>query len=459
MKNLTLQNIAEACHGTLLSVDGKTLPEGEVTGVVIDSRKVEPGNLFLAIVGKRVDGHDFVEQVLSNGAAAAVVEKMPGRVTGPLILVKSTEQALKDIAAYYRAGLDLTVVGITGSVGKTSTKETVAAVLSEKYKVLATAGNFNNEIGLPLTIFRVTEETEVAVLEMGISDFGEMDRLAEIAKPDIAVITNIGDCHLEFLGDRDGVLRAKTEIFHHLRENGTAVLNGDDAKLCTISDVNGKKPLLFGTDPTDPVFAEKAESLGLDGTAMELRLPGGESLKTTIRVPGRHNIYNALAAAAVGTLLGLTPEEIARGIGNYRTISGRSNLIHTESLTIIDDCYNANPVSMREALDTLDLAKQRKIAVLGDMGELGEEEAALHRSVGTHLSDTGIDAVFCAGELMRNLAEEVRLLAPEKAVFWFEERDAMTEKLLSFVKKGDAVLVKASHFMDFPQVVEALQKI
>ena len=211
MKNLTLEHIADCCHGTYI---GTGEQRGfEVTGVVIDSRKVEAGNLFVAIKGERVDGHTFIDAVYEQGAAAVVSEQRLENPKGPYILVESTTQALKDIAAFYRDSLDIKVVGITGSVGKTSTKEMIASVLSEKYRVLKTAGNFNNEIGLPLTIFRLSEEDEVAVLEMGISDFNEMHRLGAIAKPDICVITNIGLCHLENLGSRDGILKAKTEIF------------------------------------------------------------------------------------------------------------------------------------------------------------------------------------------------------------------------------------------------------
>lgn len=460
MKNMTLKNIAEACHGTLLTVNGQKPYESEITGVVIDSRKCAPGNLFVAIPGSRVDGHKFVPQVLNDGAAAAVVEKMPSEVTGTLILVKSTEEALGEIAAYYRSSLDITVVGVTGSVGKTSTKETIAAVLSKRYRVLSTEGNFNNKFGLPLTIFRLTEDTEVAVLEMGISDFGEMTYLSGIAKPDIAVITNIGECHLEFLGDRNGVLKAKTEIFSGLKENGRVVLNGDDDKLRTVREVNGEKPLFFGTDNVDSVFAADINPLGLDGIEMKLSLPEEKEMRdVTIHVPGKHNVYNALAGASVGYLLGMTPEEITAGIESYRTIGGRSNVIRTEKLTILDDCYNANPVSMKEAIETLSFAKGRRIAVLGDMGELGEKEKELHREVGTFLSGTGIEAVFCAGTLMKSLEEEVRSLSPEKNVFYFETKKELLEKLLAFADTGDTILVKASHFMEYPEIVEKLKEL
>ncbi len=457
---MTLSNIAEACHGTLLTVNGQKTIDREVTGVVIDSRKCTPGNLFVAIPGNRVDGHRFVPQVLKGGAAAAVVEKMPSEVTGPIILVQSTEEALGEIAAFYRSALDVTVVGVTGSVGKTSTKETIAAVLSKQFHVLSTEGNFNNKFGLPLTIFRMTKDTQVAVLEMGISDFGEMTYLSNIAKPDIAVITNIGECHLEFLGDRNGVLKAKTEIFSGLREGGQVVLNGDDDKLRTVKEAGGKKPVFFGTSIGDAYYAGDIRPLGLDGVEMNLyfsHYPEGKTV--TIHVPGKHNVYNALAAAAVGDLLGMMPQRIIDGIESYRTIGGRSNVIRTEKLTILDDCYNANPVSMKEALETLSYAQGRRIAVLGDMGELGETEKELHREVGTCLSDTEIETAFCAGPLMKSLEEEVRRLSPDKEVFYFEAKKELLEKLLDYVRTGDTILVKASHFMDFPEIVDKLKEL
>ena len=461
MKKLTLEEISEACRGTLLSVQGQLARR--VSGVVIDNRKLSPGDLFFALSGERTDGHRYVEQALADGAAACVVERLPQRITGPLILVRSTREALMNLAAYYRGLLNVKVVGITGSVGKTSTKETVAAVLSEKYRVLKTDGNFNNEIGLPLTIFRLEEEDEIAVLEMGISDFGEMSRLSAVARPDIGVITNIGVCHLENLKTRDGILKAKTEMFDHLTENGIAVLNGGDDKLRTVRSVNGKAPLLFGLkeEENGESFLASASDVtprGLKELSFTLHLPGVEVRNVTLSAIGRHNVYNALCAAAVGTALSMTPDEIALGLGKYRTIAGRSNIIETEDLTIIDDCYNANPVSMKEAFHVLELAEGRKIAVLGDMGELGDEEKELHREVGSCFLETAIDTAFVAGDLMQYFAEEVKK-DPGKKVFWFENREAMTEALTAYLQKGDTVLVKASHFMDFPKVVEELKNL
>ena len=362
---------------------------------------------------------------------------------------------MKKIARFYRRSLDIKVIGITGSVGKTSTKEMIASVLAQKYNVLKTEGNFNNEIGLPLTIFKIRDEHEVAVLEMGISDFGEMHRLAEMANPDVCVITNIGLCHLENLIDRDGILKAKTESFEHLTANGMAVLNGDDDKLCTKTEVNGRQTVFYGIGEGKEIYATDVEAIGLTGTKAVIHLPDAK-FAVEIPIAGEHNVYNALAAVGVARELGLTAEEMKRGIESVQTIGGRSNLIHRNGLTIIDDCYNANPVSMKASIDVLSKAPGRKIAVLGDMGELGADEKALHYSVGEHFAGKGIDMLFCAGELSREIAEAVKTSSPTTEVYHFITKEELSEVLKEQCKEGDTILVKASHFMNFPEIVKAL---
>lgn len=461
MKNMTLENIAHSCGGTYIG-DAKYRSK-EVAGVVIDSRKVEKDYLFISIKGERVDGHNFIPAVFEQGAAAVLSEHKLENPQGPYILVESTEKALKDIAAFYRSSLDIKVVGITGSVGKTSTKEMIASILETKYRVLKTAGNFNNEIGLPLTIFRLKESDEVAVLEMGISDFGEMDRLAQIAKPDIGVITNIGLCHLENLGTRDGIRKAKTEMFAHIKEGGSAVLNGDDDQLAKIMTVQGKPPVFYGKNPLNleetpnMVYASNIENQGLEGMRGIFHF-GEESLKVQIPIPGEHNVMNALAGACVGRLLGLSLEEIQRGIANAKTISGRTNLIHANDTLIIDDCYNANPVSMKASIDVLAQQKGRAIAVLGDMGELGSEEKKLHYEVGAYAAEKKIDALFCTGELSKELVKGVTENGSWSEVFYFDDKEALITALKEYRKAGDTILVKASHFMEFPEIVKELEQ-
>ena len=461
MKNMTLENIEKACGGRYIGTEAEK--KTEVLGVVIDSRQVESGYLFVAIPGEKVDGHKFIPDVFAKGAAAVLSEQQLEDPAGPYILVESTTKALRDLAEYYRKSLDIKVVGITGSVGKTSTKEMIASVLSEKYRVLKTEGNYNNEIGLPLTIFKIRAEHEVAVLEMGISEFGEMHRLATMANQDICVITNIGLCRLENLKTRDGILKAKTESFAHLKKDGIAILNGDDDKLSTIRQVGDKEPVFYGMeekmeyreDAKKSVYATGVENLGLYGMQARIHTPEGER-DVRIPIPGEHNVYNALAATAVGLSLGLSLDQISSGILKAKTIGGRTNLLNTGSMTVIDDCYNANPVSMKASIDVLATAEGRKIAVLGDMGEQGENEKKLHYEVGEYLAKKEIDVLFCAGELSEEIAKAAQKESKTCEVYYFKTRDALLEQLLPFLKKGDTVLVKASHFMEYPKIVKAL---
>ena len=415
-----------------------------------------------------------------------VCERLPGAdipdIPIPYIQVEDSFQALKRVAAFYRQQLTIPVVGITGSVGKTSTEEMIAAALSGKFRVLKTAGNYNNEVGVPLTILRIRDEHEAAVIEMGINPFGEMERLTAISRPDIAVITNIGQCHLENLGDRDGVLKAKTAIFQGLPENGRAVLNGDDDKLVTVQEVRGRRPVYFGrnaavrdciagtalknespdsrkqTDPSDmegtDVYLEKVLDTDLFGSRFVMNI-FGESVEAFVPLPGEHMVTNAMAAAAVGHLLGLTQTEIVNGIASVRAVDGRSNIIRNGDMTVIDDCYNANPVSMKSAIDLLMSAKGLKTAILGDMFELGEEELALHKDVGVYAARAGVDRLICIGELSRAMQEGAVSLKNTNA-FYFPDKESFFKAFSPADFEGDTVLIKASHGMAFQEIVNWL---
>ena len=293
---------------------------------------------------------------------------------------------------------------------------------------------------------------------MGISDFGEMTRLTKIAKPDTCVITNIGTCHLENLGDRDGVLKAKTEIFQSMRPNGHIVLNGDDDKLATVSEYNGVKPVFFGLDDKRDVYADQIESRGLKGVACRIHL-GEDAFDVLVPTPGIHMVYNALAAAAVGRIYGLTIEEIKKGIESLETIRGRFKMIETDKFLVVDDCYNANPMSMKASLDVLHDGEGRRVAILGDMGELGEDEVALHEGVGIHAASCGIDACVCVGELAYHIAEAARKADPKFTVYYEKSRESLLEHLTDYVQKGDTILVKASHFMKFEEIVKTLEEM
>lgn len=456
MKNLTLENLTQVCRGEYFGA--ADLRDREVTSITTDSRKVEEGCLFIPIAGERVDAHKFIPDVMKKGALVTLSEKELENADFSYIRVESTLQAMKDIAEFYLEQLQIPVVGITGSVGKTSTKEVIASVLKEKYRTLKTAGNFNNEIGLPLTVFRLREEDEIAVLEMGISYFGEMTRLAKIAKPDTCVITNIGTCHLENLGDRDGVLKAKTEIFQFVKPNGKIILNGDDDKLSTVKEYHGIRPVFFGLDKKHPVYADEIVSHGLKGVSCRIHLYE-DTFSVMVPMPGIHMVYNALAAATVGRNYGLSNEVIKRGIESLEAISGRFKMIETEKFLIVDDCYNANPMSMKASLDVLQDGSGRRVAILGDMGELGEREIALHEEVGAHAAGCRIDVCICVGTLSRHIAEKAKEGSPSLKVIYEPDRDSLLANLDSYVNDGDTILVKASHFMEFEKVVEALQEM
>lgn len=461
MEHMTLERIAAACGGHYNGDESDK--NREVMGVVLDSRQAEADFCFVATRGERVDGHSFIPDVLAKGAACVVCEYIPEGTDGNFIVVKDSFQALREIAEYYRSTLRIPVIGITGSVGKTSTKEFIAGVLAQKYNVLKTEGNFNNEIGVPLTLLRIRKEHEIAVVEMGINHFGEMRRLSRMVKPDTCVMTNIGECHLEFLGSREGILRAKSEIFDYLSEEGTVYVNGDDDMLQTIERVKHKRPVRFGLDSHSDYYADGIVNKGLFGCAFRLHTPEGCFAAET-HLPGEHMIRNALAAAAVARQYGLTEREIAQGIASVLPVGGRSNLVKRGSLTLIDDCYNANPVSMRAALDLLASAEGRKIAILGDMGELGENEAEYHAQIGAYAVNAPITGLICVGKLAKHMYQgacrEKEKTLRNTFVKYYETLD----ELLAHIENGSirmeelTVLVKASHSMRFERIVDALAR-
>lgn len=451
MKPITLHEVAKACCGTLHGD-----PELKITSIVTDSRKAGEGSLFAAIKGARVDGHRFIPAVAEQGAVCVLCEEKPD-IDINYIRVKSTLVALKGIAEYYRSLFTIPFIGITGSVGKTSTKEFISAVLAQKYNVHKTGGNFNNELGVPITLFGLEEEHEVAVIEMGISGFGEMTRLSKMVKPDISVITNIGYCHLENLGDRDGVLRAKTEMFRYLKKDGVIILCHDDDKLRTVTDYHGIRPIFYGTG-NDEYRAENITEKGLDGIGCTLihhaRMDDSvEDVRIDVTIPtmGRHNVLNALCAMAVGTQLGLSADEIKRGLESFENVGSRNHIIKTDTLTIIDDCYNANPTSTKAGLDTLSKLGGRRIAILGDMKELGKDELTLHREVGAYAKEVGIDMLVAVGPLSEATAEGYG-----EGAYYAATVERCIDRIKRYLRPGDTILVKASHSMQFERIVEAL---
>ncbi len=459
MKQMTLQQIAQACGGKLVCPEGQTIPDTEAACVVIDSRQIEQDGIFIATKGERVDGHSFIPQVFEKGALGVVCEELPEVLPGVCIRVEDSFRALQDIAAYYREQLTIPVVGITGSVGKTSTKEMIAGVLSEKYNVLKTEGNFNNEIGVPLMILKIRQEHQIAVLEMGINHFGEMHNLSRMAKPDICVMTNIGQCHLEFLGTRDGILKAKSEIFDFASPKAQVIVNGDDDKLQLLGTeavpyLKSSMTLTrFGRGQQNEFYADHIKINGLFGSSMVVHTPDG-AFPLEVKLPGEHQIYNALAAAAVAMKLGMTPQEIAAGAAKVQAMGGRSHLIRTNRYVVLDDCYNANPVSMKAAVELLTNAVGRKVAILGDMFELGEKETQLHAGIGTFCAECGIDEVICVGSLSANMAQAAKESgAAGMKVYHYEELEQLRRDLPGLLQPGDNILIKASHAMHFEKLV------
>lgn len=444
MNPITLKEIALSCNGQLYGDENTT-----VTSIVTDSRQVKSGALFSAIKGERVDGHKFVSQCISSGAVCALVEEKP-QCECNYILVDSTLSALKKIAEYYRSLFTIPFIGITGSVGKTSTKEMISSVLSQKYNVHKTQGNFNNELGVPLTIFKLEEEHEIAVIEMGISDFSEMTRLAAIVRPDISVITNIGYCHLENLIDLDGVLKAKTEMLEFLNPKGKMFFCGDDEKLYTVKEHNGIKTCFYGFSNRNEYKAEIINTDINKGIECKLHLKSGV-IQATVPSVESHMVSNALCAAAIGEQLGMTLSEIKLGVESYKTVGSRSNIIRKKDITIIDDCYNANPTSVRASVSSLTKFEGRKVAVIGDMKELGTNENALHFETGKYIFDKGIDVTVAVGELSKHLFEGAK-----NKGYYFKTVEECIENLRNIVKKGDTILVKASHSMHFENIVEKL---
>ncbi len=447
MTPLTVQALCAAVNGTVLQSGGR-----EVTAVTTDSRAAGPGELFIPLAGERFDGHAYIDKALEAGAEGCLTKEapktlLPGKF---YIQVPDTRLALKELASWYRGQFQLPMVQVTGSVGKTTTKEMIASVLSQRYDTLRTEGNFNNDIGTPLTLLRLMPEHRAAVIETGMNHFGEIRYLGEMVRPDIAVITNVGDAHIENLGNtRLGILKAKCEIFEHLAPDGVAVLNGDDELLDTV--MLPQTILRCGIGENCDVRVTDIEDRGLEGVACTVTTEQ-TAYRLVTSAPGRHMIYPMAMAAAIGERLGLTAAEIAAGTAAYVPVGSRMHLIHVGGdRLIIDDCYNANPQSMAEGLRMLCTSRQkRRVAVLGDMGELGKLTAQAHRDMGALSHELGIITV-AVGEKMRSLTET----NPE--AFWFAAVGEAMPRIRQLFVPGTAVLVKASHAMHFENIVKELQ--
>jgi len=449
LESLSLSQIIGSVNGRINSSGIDC--ELKISNISTNSRDELLDSLFIPIVGENHDGHDYIESAFENGALCVLSEKII-EIEKPVIFVDDTKKALLDLAEYYLSRFDIPVVAVTGSAGKTTTKDLIHSVLSVKLKTLKTEGNYNNEIGLPLTVFRLDSSHEAAILEMGMSGFGEIHRLSKVARPNVAVLTNVGTAHLEQLGSRENIFKAKCEIFDYLKPNGVIVANGDDYMLAKIKEIRGDA-VFYGINKIYDFYASEIEKHGLFGTSFKIN----DCSETRVNLPGKHMIYNALAAAAVGEALGLSSDEIAQGIAEFKPSSAnRMEIVTAKSgLTIINDCYNANPDAMKAAIDVLLEADGKTACVLGDMLELGEHSAKLHREVGHYAAEKGVDLIICAGENAENIfmgAEEVR----SDCVYWFENKQVLSDRLVELLAGVDAVLVKASRGMKFEEIVSGV---
>ena len=459
MEPMTLKELLDATGGRQLGTP--LAPDTVFTSVETDSRAVRPGALFVALRGERTDGHRYITSALESGAVACLTMEepetlLPGKA---YVLVEDTMTAIGRAAHAYLGRFPIPIIGITGSVGKTTTKDMVASVLSQHYRVLKTEGNFNNELGLPLTLFRLTSQDQICVLEMGMNHFGEIDYLTQIARPDVAVITNIGDAHIENLGSRGGILRAKSEIFRYMQPGSLAVLNGDDPLLRTLEGTIGPDIVFFGEDHEPPYAATSVHQLGAKGLACTIRTPR-DTFDVTVPALGSHMIYPVLTACAIGERFGLTTEELIAGIRAFVPTKMRMNIVHQGALTILDDSYNANPQSMRAALEVLaHSGGTRRVAILGDMFELGALGPELHRSVGEFAGQVGgIDALLAIGDLAWNIYDAASQ-SDIPDVFYAPNKEEALALLPGLVQPGGVVLVKASRGMAFEELTCALQRL
>lgn len=459
---MTADKIASICGGTLYTVacENKVLFETVCT----DSREADNTSMFVAIRGERVDGHSYISNVVKAGCRCVIAERVPLDVKGiAVIIVPDSVRAIRDIAEYVKSQVDIKTVAVTGSVGKTTTKEFIASVLDRKYNLYKTEGNFNSTIGMPMSMLELSQKNDAAVFEMGMSGLGEIEYMSEAAKPDVAVVTNIGSSHLEALGSRENICRAKMEIAKGLRDGGTLFLNGDEPLLLG-HESERYTTLYFGMKNEECDYFASDIRTQEDGVIFNLKTPVGVYNDVKISIAGSHNVYNAMVAFTVGLQMRMSEQEIREGLLSYKAAKMRQNIYTIGGVTVIEDCYNASPESMNAAINVLDDTARakggRKIALLGDMRELGETTAALHAGVGSYLAQKNADFLFTYGELSENLADgAVKNGMSEKQIYRSPSPDAemVGKKLISILKEGDVLLVKASRALAAENVLKYIK--
>ncbi|GMQ65061.1 UDP-N-acetylmuramoyl-tripeptide--D-alanyl-D-alanine ligase [Vallitalea sp. AN17-2] len=462
MKQVDIETIAEVVKGSIINKEVLKL-DIEYNNVSIDSRTIQKNDIFIPIKGDNFDGHDFILAAYEEGAIVCFTEdkaKIPSDRLG--LLVNDTGQALKDFAKYYLSMFKIPVIAVTGSVGKTSCKEMIGSVLSAKYLVHKTSGNFNNEIGLPLTIFKLEEKHQVVILEMGMNHYGELHRLSEIANPDIAVITNIGEAHIEYFGTKDNILKAKSEILDFLKEDGLVILNGDDAYLRKLRDRISFKTLTFGFDDSNDFYIDKYKILGWDGLEGTVK---GDNREFDIKINtlGKHMLYNILPGIIIGNHLNMTVTEIEQGACNYKPYKMRMDkIILDNDIVVINDAYNASVDSMKSALETLTNldTNGRKVAILGDMYEMGERSRDAHSKIGEEAAKKNIDLLICVGKDAKYIFDGAANHGMDKdKILYYETKDNLIGGIDNLVNNKDTIIIKASRGMHLEMIVEKLKSL
>lgn len=458
----TLKEIAEYCNGKLL--DGK-YENLKIKGVSTDTRKIEKGSIFIPLVGENFDAHKFINQAASNGAVATLAQRdrLPEDTSIPVIIVEDCLEALQIMAKNYKESLtSIKTIGITGSNGKTSTKDILEGILSIKYRTKKTKGNLNNQIGVPLTLLDLDEDTEVAIIEMGMDGFGQMEELTKIVNPDIAMITNIGKSHLDLLQTKENVARAKFEILDGLDENGIFIYNKDDEVLNEIIleyDIN-QKIINFGTDSESEYVLELLEE---NSKGIKFNIFNKESLKELYTLPmiGRHNMYNAAPCIIIAGVLGMDKKDIQDGLYNITPTDMRNELIIRDKYTVLNDAYKSNPNSLLAAIDTLSSIEgyDYRILVLGDMLDLGSDIKNIHIETGKDIDTSNIDQIFTIGEYGKYIGEGASINMNPENIYHAEDKAQLIKIVLDNVKENSIILIKGSRGVALEEVVESLVSI
>lgn len=461
MINQSIEVIAKACDGVIInrgSID-------TINTISTDTRTIKEGSLFIPLIGENFDGHMFIKDAIKNGANAVLIQEDRFKDIDMLqnisaIQVKDTLKALKQIAYYYRNLFNIPFIGVTGSVGKTSTKDLISGVLSSKYDVHKNIGNFNNEIGLPMTLFNLENQHQISVLEMGMSAYGEILDLVNIVSPEIGVITNIGVSHIEHFGSKENIMKAKMEIATNLANGNYLLVNGDDEHLKSINkDDKDYEVIFYGLSSSNDFYPIEVENLSERGSKFTVDIEG-RPVTFKIKQLGLHNVYNGLAAVWIGLKYGMTAEEIQNGLDSFEPSKMRLEVIEKGNMKIINDAYNASPDSMKSAIDVLQTIKaNRKIAVLGNMFEMGNFAEEGHRSVGEYLAKKGINMLITVGDMANWIGQEAKENGmDEKNIFAVPNNIEAINILEKYINENDAILVKGSRGMTMEEIVRFLQE-